>query len=367
MRTLAKPVFMKVKAEQDLFISLRQQVMEVVAALEAKRWWTIKAKTILFPLLYVAAYAGALLWGSNIGVLYICYFLLGCFLLLNFLNLIHDAVHHTLFKQPWLNRMYVYFFDIMGANSYMWKIRHIRLHHNYPNVMGWDSDFEQSPMARVFPHGAYSVMHRYQHFYLPLLYPLYLFNWLLVRDYKDFFIKSRLVWKVNQHIPAIEYVKLFLFKIFFLLYTIVIPKVVLGISWAQIFIAFLIMMFTASIISLVVLLSPHATPESEFPLPDEKGMLPDTWFRHQLATTNDVISDSWFIRFFMGSFNYHIAHHLFPHINHVYYPEVTTVIEAFAKKHQLPYRTFTLSHSLFNHYRLLKANAVYENLFEETM
>ena len=367
MGTLAKPVFMKVKSEQELFITLRQQVMQVVAALEGRRRWMIKMKAILFPMLYIATYSAALLWGNNVTILYTCYFLLGGFLLLNFLNLIHDAVHQTLFEHSWINRLYVYFFDVMGANSYIWKIRHIRLHHNYPNVMGWDSDFEQSPMARVIPHGAYSTMHRYQHVYLPLIYPLYLFNWLLVRDFKDFFMKSKLVWKVNPYIPAAEYIKLFLFKALFLFYTIVLPKLVLNISWTQMLLAFLILMFTASITSLVVLLSPHATPESEFPLPDEHGVMPDSWFRHQLSTTNDVTSDNWFIRFFMGSFNYHIAHHLFPHINHVYYPEVTKVIESFTREHQLPYRTFTLSDSLLNHYRLLKMNAVQEDIFEETM
>src|SRR4051812_4412952 len=120
MGTLAKPVFMKVKAEQDLFISLRQQVMQVVEALEGKRRWIIKAKAILFPLLYVAAYLAALLWGNNVAILYTCYFLLGSFLLLNFLNLVHDAVHQTLFEPSLLNRIYVYLFDIMGANSYIW-------------------------------------------------------------------------------------------------------------------------------------------------------------------------------------------------------------------------------------------------------
>ena len=43
----------------------------------------------------------------------------------------------------------------MGANSYIWKIRHIRLHHNYPNVMGWDSDFEQSDTGKGFSTRAF--------------------------------------------------------------------------------------------------------------------------------------------------------------------------------------------------------------------
>ena len=366
MEIVAKPVFAKIKAEQDLFFQLRNQVNQTVKILQPKRWYIIKLKAFLFPSLYAASYAAVLLYGTNPYVLYGCYFFFGCSIVFNFLNIVHDAVHHTLFHRKWMNDLFVYFLDLLGANSYTWKIRHIRLHHNYPNVMGWDSDFEQSPMARVFPHGTYSKIHKYQHLYLPVLYLLFLFNWLLVRDFKDFFKRSSLIWKVTR-IPSREYVKLFVFKAFYLFYMLVLPKIVLAITWTEIFGAFLTMMVTASIPSLIVLLSPHATPESEFPLPDDKGQLPDTWFKHQLSTTNDVNHDNWFTRFFLGCFNFHIAHHLFPYINHVYYPEVTKVIRDFTKKNRLPYRSFSIWASLYNHYRLLRTNAVHDSVFEETM
>jgi linoleoyl-CoA desaturase len=170
-----------------------------------------------------------------------------------------------------------------------------------------------------------------------------------------------------ETIPPIEYLKLFLFKAIFLFYTIVLPVLVLNINWTQAIAGFLILAFTASIISLFVLLSPHASTESEFPMPDENGQMPTGWLRHQLNCTNDVKEDNWFIRFFMGCFNYHIAHHLFPSVNHVYYPEVTQVIREFAQQHDLPYRQFSLITSLRNHYRLLRSNAFHENIFEETM
>ncbi|RFM30434.1 fatty acid desaturase family protein [Deminuibacter soli] len=363
-RTL-KPAFAK-PSEQDLFRLLRKEVNQTVRLLEPKRKFIIRLKAALFPTLYVALYLGAITRGDNLRILYSCYCLLGVLLVLNFLNLIHEAVHNTLFQRKWMNSLYVHFFDLLGANSFIWKVRHIRLHHNYPNVMGWDSDFEQSPMARVFPHGVYTRMHQYQHIYLPLLYPLYLFNWLLVRDFKDFFYKDKLVWKVTT-IPRMEYVKLFLYKGLFVFYILVLPVLLLKISWAQMMGAFLLMLFTASIFSLLVLLTPHAVPDSEFPMPDGKGNMPTTWFVHQLNTTNDVTEDTWFTRFFMGCFNYHIAHHLFPSVNHVYYPEVTEVISRFAKEHQLPYRRFPLAVSLQKHYQLLKNNSVQEDIFEETM
>jgi linoleoyl-CoA desaturase len=365
METTAKPIFPK-DFYGNTFLQLRHEVNETVKILEPERKFFITLKAILFPSLYFFSYCAALVWGSNAYLLYVCYFLMGVLLVLNFLNLIHEAVHNTLFKNKTLNSWYVKLFDLMGANSYIWKIRHIRLHHNYPNVMGWDSDIEQSEMARVFPHGGYSKMHKYQHIYLPFLYPFFLFNWLLIRDFKDFFNKKKVVWKVAS-IPAIEYLKLFVFKAVFIFYTIFLPMIVLHVSFIQIFTAFLLMMFTASIFALTVLLPPHANTESEFPLPGENGKMPTSWFLHQLSCTSDVVEDNWFTRFFMGCFNYHIAHHLFPSVHHIYYPEVTRVIEQFAEKNNLPYRKFPLITSLKNHYKLLKQNAFHENIFEETM
>jgi linoleoyl-CoA desaturase len=148
---------------------------------------------------------------------------------------------------------------------------------------------------------------------------------------------------------------------------IVVPKFILGISWAVILIAFAILLFTASIASLMVLLSPHANTESSFPLPDEENKFGHSWMMHMLMTTNDITHDNWFTRFFMGCFNYHVVHHLFPNVNHAYYPEVTNLLKEHASKYGLPYRQFSLLTSLRNHYRLLKNNRQVENIFEETM
>lgn len=349
------------------FLHLQKQVDQLVKKLYPQKQKVVKYKLFLFPFLYISAYVLLLAGGKNPFIFFSSYILLGFFLLLNFLNLIHDAVHGVTFKKHknW-NNFFLYFFDLLGANSYIWKIRHLRLHHAFPNVMGWDSDLEQSPLVRIFPHSSRKRIQKYQHLYLPFLYPLYLFNWLLVRDFKDYFFKSRAVHRVAR-IPRNEYVKLFLFKALFFGYIIVIPKFVLDVSWALALVGFGSFMLTASILSLVVLLSPHASIHSEFPQRNPEGELPHTWFMHQLICTNDVSNDNFFIRFFMASFNYHIAHHLFPYVHHSYYPEITHLIAHFSVKHGLPYRKHSLRKSLLNHYALLKRNASVENIFEETM
>lgn len=349
-----------------LLKQLRQEARTIVQRLEPRRRAAILRKTLLFPLLYGLIYTAALLGGQNNLVFYGCYFLLGLVLVSLFLNVVHDAVHGTIFRSRRANRLLVHLFDLVGANSFIWQVRHVRFHHNYPNVQDWDTDIEQSALARVFPRGKAKPWHRYQHLYLPLLYPFYLPNWLLVRDFKDFFNPRSTVRKGVQ-IPAVEYVKLFFFKAFFLFYTIVVPVWVLERSWGEALAAFALFLFTASLFSLAVLLSPHANTESAFPQPDSRNRLPHAWMVHMLLTTNDVREDNWFTRFFMGCFNYHVAHHLFPNIHHVYYPEITAHLQDLARRYELPYRQYSLATSLKNHYRLLQQNRLQADLFEEAM
>ncbi len=365
MERVVKPLFPK-DEKDELFYRIRRRVNQVVVTLEPRYRKVRLIKAFLYPSLYLTAYIVAVTAGKHPAVLYSCYAGLGLLLVINFLNLIHDAVHGVLFRSKKWNALYVRFFDVMGANSYVWSIRHTRLHHNYPNIMGWDSDVEQSGLARIFPHSAFSRIHKYQHIYLPFLYPFYLLNWLLIRDFKDFFNKNKPVWKVTS-IPRIEYWKLFGFKLFFLFYMIVLPVLVTRISWGQAAGAFLVMVFTASIFSLLVLLSPHANTENEFPLPDAENRLPYSWFMHQLKNTNDVTHDNFLTRWVMGCFNFHVAHHLFPAVSHVYYPEITRILREEAEKNNWPYRAYPLITTLVNHYHLLKQNRQPENIFEEAL
>jgi len=365
MQRLDKPQYGKT-GNEFAFQQLRRDVNRIVQELTPQRRKGIIFKAIFFPALYISFYLIAITFGNNLPILYSCYFFLGLLLVFIFLNIIHDAVHGSIFQSKKLNKAYCHLFDLMGANSYIWQIRHVKFHHNYPNVNGWDTDIEQSDLARVFPDGGFSRIHKYQHIYLPVLYPFFLANWLLIRDFKDFFNKKKPVHKLIR-IPFIEYVKLFAFKALFLFYLVVVPKLVLDISWMAALTAFLIMLFTASILALLVLLSPHANTESEFPLANESNQLPHSWMMHMMLTTNDVKEDNWFTRFFMGCFNYHVVHHLFPHVHHSFYPEITSLLKDYAQKYQLPYRQYPLLVSLKNHYRLLKQNRMPENIFEETM
>jgi linoleoyl-CoA desaturase len=360
-----KPKFAS-EGREDIFSQLRSHINYMVALLEPRKRNEILFKAFLFPTLFFATWVIALFAGHNIEVFYVCYVGMGLFIVLNYLNGVHDAVHYNIFHSRRLNELYVYLFDLMGANSFIWKMRHVRFHHNYPNVDGWDTDIDQSALVRVAPGSPISKFHRYQHIYLPFIYPLFLFNWLLVRDFKDFFDKSRTVRKLVD-IPRKEYIKLFLFKAFFLFYMIVVPKLVLDISWLVVIGAFLLMILTASIFALIVLLPPHANIDATFPIENESGELPDSWFMHMIKTTNDIDGTSWFTKAIMGNYNFHIAHHLFPNIHHIFYPEITQKLREICNQNNIPYRSYPLGTALRKHYLLLKQNAGDFNIWEEDM
>jgi linoleoyl-CoA desaturase len=359
-----KPYF--AKAAEDPFLLLRAEAKRIVNRLMPERRNEILFKAFLFPFSYFFFWVLALLYGASPWLLFGCYFFMGISIVLNYLNVIHDTVHHTIFNSRRMNDMYTYLFDLMGANSFIWKTRHIRYHHNYPNVDGWDTDIDQSALVRIVPHSKPSAFHKYQHIYLPFIYPLFLFNWLLIRDFKDFFSKKRTVQKLIK-IPPVEYVKLFVFKAIFFVSVIVLPKIILGISWLVALGAFCVMVFSASIFALIVLLPPHANTTSEFPMPDSEKKLPYSWLLHMLKTTNDVNGENWFTRFVMGNYNYHIVHHLFPNIHHAYYPEITRALKRLSAQYDLPYRSYSLGTSLKNHYRLLKQNRADFDVWEESM
>lgn len=344
---------------------LKTLVNERLKTLPKSREQKAKIRSILLLVTYFALYFLAIANTHSVPLFYSLYIAMGLVMVLVYLNLIHETVHGNVFENKFINQLVLFLFDLMGPNSYIWKKRHIIMHHNYPNIFGWDTDIEQAGIFKIYPHGKPHGLQHYQHYLFVLLYPLYLSNWLFIRDFKDFFLKNRLIKKTSK-IPKVEYVKLIAGKLLFLTYMVGIP-VMLGLPLLHAILALLILLVTSGIFSLLILLSPHANIKNRFPLPDEHQVVRGGWFFHQLNTTNDVTTSNWFTRNLMGNFNYHLAHHLFPYVSCVYAPEITEIIKKHAQEYGLSYRSFSLFDALKYHYLLLKQNADVKELFEETM
>jgi linoleoyl-CoA desaturase len=348
------------------FEQLKRLVNQKLATVPKRPLGVAKLRALSFILLYGVFYGMALFYNSSLLLLCFFYSLMGIMIVFIFLNLVHEALHGNLFRSKKANRLILYFFDMIGANSYIFQKRHAILHHNFPNIAGWDSDIEQAYLFKIFPHDPQKPMHRVQHWTFAVFYPLYLVNWLFVRDFKDYFSRKQVIRKVCTSIPAREYVKLLFFKCFFILYTVLVP-VYLGVDVVTAIGAMFLLLVVAGTFALFVLLTPHVNITNEFPLPDKDSNITGGWLSHQFRTTNDVSLNNWVTRNIMGNFNFHIAHHLFPHVSYVYAPQITEIIKSYAIEHDLSYRSHSMFNALRYHYHLVKRNAMMTDLFEEDM
>jgi linoleoyl-CoA desaturase len=344
---------------------LRSLVNERLKELPPARRKNIQILAVILPSLYVFIYLTALSQINNIPTFYSLYCLMGIVIVFTFLSVIHETVHGNLSTSSSATRGIMCFLDLSGANSYIWKKRHVTMHHNFPNIRGWDTDIQQSGIIKIYPHGKPTGYQRYQHIFFIFLYPLYLINWVFIRDLKDFFSEDRLIQKTIK-IPQTERIKMLIFKAIYVFYMLLVP-IMLGLPVIHAFLSVISMLILAGVFALVSLLTPHANIKSEFPLPDDKHSIRNGWFLHQFHTTNDISVNNWMTRNLMGNFNYHLAHHLFPNISCTYAPEITEVIRNYAKENDLPYRTYPLMTALKYHFLLLKQNAQTEDIFEEDM
>ena len=152
---------------------------------------------------------------------------------------------------------------------------------------------------------------------------------------------------------------MWLFKLSYVIFTVVLPWQVTGMSFGTVALGFLILQFCASLTMTVVLLSSHIDEHSHFPEPDETGMMPHSWSKHHMLTTSDYATESFWVTHLFGGINHHVIHHLFQHVCHIHYPALTRILKKVAAKHKVPYRStkyfFPAMHS---HFRLLYKNGM---------
>lgn len=361
METLKRPVFKKAGPD-DFYKELVAEVNQTVLGDDKYYRYNI-FKTFLLLVLYFAFYAGILIWGNNTYLMFALYILTGITMIMVFINGFHDSVHGALFRKPRYNEMFSQILAVFGSNTWLWTRRHVGLHHLYPSIQHWDIDIKQSDVVRIFPESPRFNYHKYQHLYMWLLYPLYSLNWIFIRDFKDFFgSKDNYVKRVTK-IPRVEYFKLFAAKVFNLFYLIGIPMMVLSQPWYIIVLGWIAMHVAGSSVGVIALISTHVDEDAYFPLPPEDGKMDVTWAVHQLRVTKDFSADSPIANFFYGGFTHHVAHHLFPHVGHTYYPRITPIIRKFAEKHNLPYTCYPFYKAVRSHFRLLKKSGKPESIF----
>lgn len=269
-------------------------------------------------------------------------------------SIAHDALHGAYSSSRRVNRWVGLSFDVMGASGYLWKITHNVIHHTYTNIQGIDEDLEVSPLLRLSPSSPHRPIHRYQHLYALGTYSLSTIFWVFVKDYKYLLQKDLGPYQGIRH-PRGEVAQLLGMKALYYGYMIVVPLLVLELAWWQFAIGFLAMHLTAGLILGVVFQLAHVVEGPEhFETPSDNRM-EDSWLVHEMRTTADFGRGNRLLCWYVGGLNFQIEHHLFPRVCSIHYPAISPIVEAVARKHDIPYHSHpTLRSSITSHLRMLR-------------
>ncbi|NOT74367.1 MAG: acyl-CoA desaturase [Cyclobacteriaceae bacterium] len=272
------------------------------------------------------------------------------------LSIMHDANHSAYSKKDWVNSLLGYSMNLIGANAFNWKMQHNVLHHTYTNVHEEDEDISPRGVLRLTPHSDWKRIHKYQHIYAWFLYGLMTIVWLFFKDFVRIYnYQTNGMAKKHKINIVREWIILIGSKIGYISYIFIIPIVFTSLAWWQIISGVVMMHYIAGFILAIIFQPAHVIEGTEFPLPDENNSLENNWAIHQLLTTTNFGNRSRWFSWYVGGLNFQIEHHLFPHICHVHYRKISSIVKETALEFGLPYKSArTFMGALAGHARLLK-------------
>jgi linoleoyl-CoA desaturase len=343
----------------DFFTTLNQRVNEYFKSNSINRHANaeMKIKTAFMYFLYFTPYflmiTGAVTNGWAMLVLCL---LMGSGVAGIGLSVMHDANHGAYSNKSWINNLLGYSLNIVGGNAFNWKVQHNVLHHTYTNIHDVDEDISPRGILRMTPHGNWKFIHQFQHLYAWFFYGLMTLVWVLVKDFVRIirYQKDGLVKKQRADIRA-EWTILIATKVLYFAYILVLPMLIMDISWLQWLVGFLAMHYVAGFILAVIFQPAHVIDGTEYPLPDENGKMDNSWAVHQLCTTTNFANKSRVFSWYVGGLNFQIEHHLFPNVCHVHYRKISDIVKQTAQEFGLPYKSEpTFAGALIGHAKLLK-------------
>ena len=268
-------------------------------------------------------------------------------------NITHDANHGSYSPHRRLNRVMRFSLDLIGASSYVWRVRHNVAHHTYTNVAGADSDIDSMPLARFAPEQPLRFMHRFQHIYMWLLYGLFAVNWQTTGDVL-WLMSGRVGESALARPRGVDLAEMIVGKAIFLSMALVVPM--LFHPWWQVLALFGVVSFVLALTLAIVFQLAHCVEEAAFPSRDElAGPERAEWARHQVATTVDFAPGNRLLTWYLGGLNYQVEHHLFPRVCHIHYPGIAPIVSDVCGRMGIEYHVHpTFRGALASHTRWLR-------------
>jgi linoleoyl-CoA desaturase len=315
--------------------------------------WQMYVKTAVLIAGFAASYGllvfVAQAWWQGLSLA----ILLGLFAAEIGFNIQHDGGHQAYSSRPWINTLMAMTLELIGGSSYLWRWKHVVLHHTYVNITGHDTDIDLGILARLTPHRERLAFHRWQHLYLWPLYGLLAIKWQLVDDFRKL-ISGRIS---NQPFPrptGRALVTLVAGKGTFFTVAFGIPLLLHSVGAVVVY--YVVAGLVAGIVLSVVFQVAHCVEEADFPVPRATtGRIDRAWAVHQAETTVDFARKSHVVTWLVGGLNFQIEHHLFPRISHVNYPAISALVEETCRDFGIRYREHTSFRAgLASHFRWLR-------------
>jgi linoleoyl-CoA desaturase len=269
-------------------------------------------------------------------------------------NVSHDAVHSALSHRRWVNELFFYVsFNSLGPSSYLWRLRHRIMHHNCVNIPGLDYNIEASDILRFSPTQTWRPIHRFQHLYAPFAYVVFTIHWVFVKDFQMLRLTKIGNLEGIEH-PPWRILELVAWKVAYILYMLVIPTLVLDYAWWQILLGFAVFHVIVSFQFVLTFTGSHLNEGLVFVPARENAQVPHSFIEHQLRTSMDFHPRNPLVSFFLGGFNAHVAHHIFPQVCSTHYPALTKIIQETCEEYSMPYLQTDMVSLYISHFRYLK-------------
>lgn len=315
---------------------------------------TLFTKAIIMVIALVVIYIHLLVW-TPVWYLAIgeCILLGGLVAGIGF-NVMHDGSHGSFSTNKWVNRIAASSISLLGANHFMWNMKHNMLHHSFTNIDGVDDDIEIGILMRMAPTQKKYKMHRFQHFYFWFLYMLLYVFWIFFTDYKKYFsqkIGNVPLKKMNTN----DHIEFWSVKVYHAAVFIVLP--ILAVGWVSWVVGFFTMSLVAGFVLSIVFQLAHTVEDTVFPIADiATNKLPDEFAAHQIKTTANFATRNKLVSWLVGGLNFQIEHHLFPKVSHVHYPAISEIVKNVCREYQLQYIEYpTMRKAVVAHVRFLRA------------
>jgi len=241
-------------------------------------------------------------------------------------NIMHEGGHQSFSKHARINTISAYFLNVLGGNSYFWKIKHNINHHTYTNIEGMDSDIDVKPFMRLHAGQPRHGYHRFQHIYWVLLYGISYLAWVFYEDFQKYVSGKVSANNARKKIALKEHYIFWFTKAMFVLVYMVLPIFMVG--WLPWLVGFLIVTFVCGLAISIVFQLAHVVEETAFhSVNPTDGEVKPEWAIHQIASTSNFATSSRCLYWLLGGLNFQIEHHLFPRVSHVHYPAISEFVK----------------------------------------